>query len=52
LTLVVLLVDLGETLRTFPASDFLIACREIFERDLVNGFLVKGLAMTSCMRKC
>jgi hypothetical protein len=35
----------ADALRSFGVGDFLIACREFFERDLVNGFLVKGLAM-------
>jgi len=36
----------AEVSRVLGADDFLIACREIFERNLVNGF-----AMTSCMRR-
>jgi len=37
-------------LRGFDAGDFLIAAGEFFERDLVQSFLIKGFAMTSCMR--
>jgi hypothetical protein len=41
---------LRDDLRDLWADDFLIACREFFERDLVEGLLLKGFAMPSWMR--
>jgi hypothetical protein len=42
---------LCDDLRDLWAGDFFIACREFFERDLVEGLLLKGFAMTSWMRE-